>query len=236
VIVDFILVVIVALLGVGLTVVGGIVASDKPWVRACFLIGGPFLVICVICQGIRQMTAQSASDAAFMNVAQENGKERQRSDAKIDGLYALLLSGRREAPSLPSKSAPTGTPKDSPTKGTQQPSLPPNSEKLTISQTSKISTRADAPYETEIVIQTTDSFPSLKMLVQCDKPIVDAQPSIGGTMGTAQMMVSYGLLKDHPNVIAYSYGSSVPPFSPANPIVIDAWSKEPMTCKQVATF
>jgi len=52
----------------------------------------------------------------------------------------------------------------------------------------------------------------------------------------AQTMVSGGVLRDHPNVAAYSYGSSVPPFGPANPLVIDVWSKEPVTCNQAATF
>jgi hypothetical protein len=142
--------------------------------------------------------------------------------------YDTNNKSETKASSLPSKTLPTGK--------SQQPSLPPNSGKLTISQTSKTSTRADAPYETEIVIQTTESFPTLKMLVQCDKPLLDVQPSIGGTTGTVQMMVGFGILKEHPSVIAYSYGSSTPPFSPANPVVIDVWSKEPVTCKQVTTF
>lgn len=228
--VDLALVIIVAILGVGLTVVGGFVASDKLWVRLCFLIGGPLLIGCVIWQGIRQLNAQSASDNAFMARENENRKDRERSDLKIDALYALLQPTRPVTPSI--RPIPGGKPVKEP----QKPSLPPNNGKLKISQTPKTSTRADAPYETEVVIQTTDIFPSLKMLVQCDGPVVDAQPSIGGTMGTVQMMISFGVLRDHPNVIAYSYGSSTPPFGPANPVVINVWSKAPITCDQVATF
>jgi hypothetical protein len=63
--------------------------------------------------------------------------------------------------------SPQLAPTKKPPKETQQPSLPPNNGQLKISQTRKTSTRADAPYETEVVIQTTDIFPSLKMLVAC---------------------------------------------------------------------
>jgi hypothetical protein len=107
---------------------------------------------------------------------------------------------------------------------------------LTITQSQKISTRMDAPVETEVVIQTDNTFPSLKLVMQCDKPLVDAQPTIGGAVGVGQMATSFGILREHPNIFVYSYGLSIPPFGPANPLVIDVWSKEPVTCGQVATF
>ncbi len=66
-IVDFVLLIIITLLGVGLTVVGGFVTSNKSWVRACYLIGGPILILCIIGQGMRQIKIQIASDAAFMD-------------------------------------------------------------------------------------------------------------------------------------------------------------------------
>jgi hypothetical protein len=115
-------------------------------------------------------------------------------------------------------------------------SEPPLQAHLSITQTRRISTRTDAPTETEVVVQTDKVFPSLKFVMECDKPLVDAQPTVGGANGVAQMMVSSGIVRDHPNVVVYSYGSSVPPFGPANPLIIYVWSKEPVTCNQAATF
>jgi hypothetical protein len=235
-IVDFVLLVIVTLLGVGLTVVGGVVASEKLWVRLCFVIGGPILVIGIISQGVRQIQAQRNSDNAYMRAVQDSKDDRQRSDTKIDALYALLEPRLNEPPPVAPGRLYSKKPTQQPPAAPEQPVLPPNSAQLRISQTSKSSTRPDAPYQTEVVIQTTASFPSLKLLLQCDEPIVDVHPSIGGTGGLVQMMVSFGVLKDHPNVVAYSYDSSTPPFGPANPVVIDVWSKNPAKCSQAATF
>jgi len=50
------------------------------------------------------------------------------------------------------------------------------------------------------------------------------------------MMVSSGLVEGHPNIVVYSYGASAPPFGPAHPLVINAWSKDSVICNQVATF
>jgi len=114
---------------------------------------------------------------------------------------------------------------------------PPNQAHLSVTQSYKTSTRPDAPVETEVVVQTDMVFPSLKFVMQCDKPLIDAQPMIGGGAGAiAQMAVSRGLAQGHPNIVVYSYGSSAPPFGPANPLVIDVWSAEPVKCEQVATF
>lgn len=107
---------------------------------------------------------------------------------------------------------------------------------LSVTQSRKLSTRTDAPTLTEVVVQTDKVFPSLKFVMQCDKPLVEAQPTIGGANGVIQMMVSSGLAQGHPNIVVYSYGSSVPSFGPANPLIINVWSKEPVTCDQVATF
>lgn len=107
---------------------------------------------------------------------------------------------------------------------------------LSLSQSSKVSTRSDAPVETEVVVQTDTTFQSLKFVMQCDGPMIDAQPMIGGAEGFSQMGVSRGIVKDHPNVMVYSYNFSAPPFGPANPLVIDVWSDKPITCNQAATF
>jgi hypothetical protein len=238
--VDFALLIIVALLGVGLTVVGGVVTSSRLGVRLCFLIGGPLLVICTIWQGTRQISAQRTSDEGFMHVVQESGKERQRSDAKIDALYALLRPELKETIPIPhgSPRPPENTPKPTPkseTPASPQQLLPPNNAKVSIvSQTPKTSTRADADYETELVVQTTETFTSLKMAVECDKPLVYGAAYL--PRGSVQMMISSGVLTEHPNVFVYSYGSSTPPFSPSDPLIIDVWTKEPVTCNKVATF
>lgn len=238
---DYALLILVSLIGVGLTVVGGFVASEKPWVRIMFLVGGPLLVICIIWQGVRQIGGQSTADAAFMDEVRARKEERRLSDSKIDGLYALLQPRVKELPAPP-LIASTGKPPKTSTSVQQtqptspKPLLPPNAGTLSITQSSKISTRADAPYETEVVVQTSVTFQSLKFAMACDGPLVDAHPTIGGAGGMVQMVVSSGILTEHPNVFVYSYGSSTPPFSPSNPLIIDVWSKDPVKCAQVATF
>ncbi|SRR6266498_429163 len=133
------------------------------------------------------------------------------------------LSGKHPKKAMPTTPTPTKT-------------APPLHAHLSITQSPKISTRTDAPVETEVVVQTDIVFPTLKFVMQCDKPLIDAQPTIGGTNSLGQMSVSSGIIRDHPNVVVYSYGSSAPPFGPANPLVIDVWSEEPVTCDQVATI
>ena len=66
--------------------------------------------------------------------------------------------------------------------------------------------------------------------------VVEARPTVGGTNGAVQMMVSSGLVEGHPNIVVYSDGASAPPFGPAHPLVINAWSKDSVICNQVATF
>jgi hypothetical protein len=220
---DFILLIIVALLGVGLTVVGGVVASNSLGVRLCFLIGGPLLVLCTIWQGARQMSAQRTSDEGFMHIVQENNKDRQRSNAKIDSLFALLQPQEKNTPIAP----PT-----KPAKSVPKAVLPPNNGKLTVTQKLDVSTRDDAPYKTMVTIQSSVEFPSLKMLVQCDKPLVDATGGPNGMM----VMTNQGLVPGHPNVYFLTYQSASPPFSPSNPVMLSMWSKEPVICNQVATY
>lgn len=125
-----------------------------------------------------------------------------------------------------------------------KPTLPPNEKPkehlpasrqgvFQITQTAQQSTRADARYETKVVIQTTMEFPTLNLAMECDKPLIDAEPQ---GPGGGMMNVRWGISKDHPNIFVFSYGSSVPPFGPANPLVINVWSKDSMKCNSVATF
>jgi hypothetical protein len=221
-IVDFALLVVVSILSVGLVVVGGFVSTDKGWTRACFLIGGPILVLCIIGQGIRQILAQIASDDTYMSIVKENERERQRSDTKIDGLFALLQANTKETP----------TTSDANPKLPSPSLLPPNNGTLTITQSSKVSTRPDAPYETDVVVQTSTTMPTLKMAIQCDKELVSGALN----MNVVDIMESSGVLKDHPNIFIYSYSSSMLPFGPSNPVIVDLWSKKPITCNRVASY
>ena len=108
---------------------------------------------------------------------------------------------------------------------------PPQLARLIVSQRPQVSTREDAPYKTEVTIQTTSEFPSLKLVVQCDKPLVDG----GGGFAGVMMMTTQGIVKDHTNVYVFTYQSASPPFGPQNPIILNLWSKESVKC-EAATF
>src|SRR5712692_2481034 len=143
-------------------------------------------------------------------------------------------------PPLIAANKPKGRPKPKPEQSSEPApnvgTAPALQAHLTVTQSQKISTRSDAPLQAKVVVQTDKTFPSLKLVMQCNKPLVDAIPTIGGAAGTVQMMVSSGILNEHPNVFVYSYGSSTPAFGPSNPLIIDVWSKEPVKCDQVATL
>lgn len=120
----------------------------------------------------------------------------------------------------------------------QPPSLPqPQASEhgvLTLTQTNEISTREDAPNHVRVVVQTTVVIPTLKMLVRCNGPLVEATPytSAGGMI----ILTGGGVVKADPSLIAYQYQSATPPFGPANPVIIDVWSIKPVTCTQARTF
>jgi hypothetical protein len=225
VLVDIILLVLFTLVTVGFTVLGVYLATEHPQARKLFIAMGIILLIVMITQGIRQILSLSSADDAYMSIRRDMEGERRSYDQKIDGLFALLQP-RIGGPSPLRKPV---------HQSTQASILPPSNGKLTVSQTSKPSTREDAPFAAEVVVQTTQTFPSLKFLLQCDKPLVDAHPRLGNG-GMVQMMVRSGLAQGHPNIVVYSYGSSVTPFGPANPLVIEVWSKESVICNQAATF
>jgi hypothetical protein len=61
------------------------------------------------------------------------------------------------------------------------PALPmPKNAALRVTQTAKSFARADAPYESEIVIESDQTFTSLKFAMQCDGPLVDVESVSGG--------------------------------------------------------
>lgn len=239
--VDIVLLIAAAVMTVGFAVLGVYLATDHPTARKAFIVVGTLLLAVTITQGVRQILSQSSSDETFMKIQDELSKVQRAYDQKVDGLFALLQTNTAHAAPPPKLVRPThatgGTAPNVSTAQAQQPQpqLPPSKGTLTVTQSSKPSTRADAPYETEVVVQTSQTFTSLKFAMQCDKPIIEGHPMVGSG-GMVQMNVRTGILKDHPNVFVYSYGSSVPPFDPANPLVIDVWSKEPVICNQAATF
>lgn len=123
-----------------------------------------------------------------------------------------------------------------------QPELPPVSSpspqsgyaELSVSQQMQKSTRPDAPYKFEVVVQTTQVMPSLKMILACDQPIVDGDAHISGGMLT--MMTGHGVVNSNRNLFAYFYGSATPPFGPANPLIFDLWTAAPTTCSRATTY
>jgi hypothetical protein len=112
-----------------------------------------------------------------------------------------------------------------------QPTPPPQQARLIVSQKQDISTREDAPFKTIVTVQATADFPTLKMLLKCDKPLMDGQGGPAGVM----MMTSQGIVKDHPNIYIFTYQSAAPPFGPQNPLILTLWSKEAIKC-EAATF
>jgi len=114
------------------------------------------------------------------------------------------------------------------------PHPPVNHATLTITQKPDVSTRADAPYMTDVIVQTTAEFPTLKIVLQCNKPLIDGNATVGS--GGVLMMTSVGVVKDHPNLVFFTYQSAAPPFGPANPITFRLWSKETIKCDEAATF
>ncbi len=214
--------------------------------EAGFVLAGLFTIALVGIATYRQAKSQQDSTDAFMQGQRELKAQQQASDRKIDAVWALLtVNPMNTEPATPEgKSAPKKptSPTPPPSADKEAPSTPPSTKPpitlppspgiLTISQAPKISTRADAPYETEVIVQTTKEFPSLKLAIQCNKDLVYGVVVFGGI----RMMTRWGVLKDNPNIFFFSYESAVPQFGPAHPIVVDLWSREPIVCNQVATF
>lgn len=105
---------------------------------------------------------------------------------------------------------------------------------LTVSQKSDISTDANAPQKTDVVVQTTRDFPSLKFALKCNGPIAHGSGSVGN--GGVMFMTSQGVVEGHPNIFVLTYQSASPPFGPANPLHLSLWSKEPINCTGASTF
>jgi hypothetical protein len=126
-----------------------------------------------------------------------------------------------------------------PTPQAETPVSPLSAARLTVSQSPSPdpSTRQDAPVKTRIVVQTDRDFPVLRLAVECDGPLVDGNASTAGVEGMSSMkMTSQGVVSGHPNIFVLTYQSATPPFGPSNPVILNLWSKNPVTCNRASTF
>lgn len=103
-----------------------------------------------------------------------------------------------------------------------------------VSQIPETSTRADAPYEIQVVIQTSVVWSTLKLAIECNGDLVGGSATMSS--GGATMMSLSSLAKGHPNIFIYEYGSAIPPFGPADPLEINLWSEKAVSCSEVTTF
>jgi hypothetical protein len=102
-------------------------------------------------------------------------------------------------------------------------------------------TRPDAPNHIQVTVATTSEFLSLRLLLKCTEPIIEASGGIlaqGVSAGLPpyQTMFQSGVNPNDRTSWAIMYGSSSPAFGPSNPIVVDVWSAVPNSCKNASTF
>src|SRR5713101_8231862 len=223
---------LLTVLGAGLA---GHLAANKWWHKWFFWGSGLLIVVLIYFQARSYKEPPTAEEIAV--AVQRKLSETQNINTQQAPSSPPVVAENKVPHSLPQGRPKKGAAQKPPEMKSTSPagdeSLP-QSAHLTVTQSLRTSTRTDAPTETEVVVQTDKVFSSLKFVMQCDKPLVDAHTRIEGA--GAQMAVSSGLVQDHPHIVVYSYGLSAPPFGPANPLVIDVWSKDPVTCNKVTTF
>jgi len=142
-------------------------------------------------------------------------------------------------PKTPEVSPDPNSSQSPPTPQAETPVSPLSAARLTVSQSPSPdpSTRQDAPVKTRIVVQTDRDFPVLRLAVECDGPLVDGNASTAGVEGMSSMkMTSQGVVSGHPNIFVLTYQSATPPFGPSNPVILNLWSKNPVTCNRASTF
>jgi len=102
---------------------------------------------------------------------------------------------------------------------------------LTLTQKPDVSTRADAPYKANLVIQSDIEMTTVRLVITCDGDLVAAS---GGFSGMS--MGGSGLLRGHPNMAGMQYSGITPPFGPSSPGTMTIWAKSRVTCSDIQSF
>jgi hypothetical protein len=110
---------------------------------------------------------------------------------------------------------------------------------LTVSQETEVSTRPQFPYRIKVVIQSDIDFPSLKLSLSCNSAIGQVEGGVAGAgargLPPAMFMSWVGVEPNTPTRWTISYSNANPSFGPANPITVDIYSANPISCLTAST-
>jgi hypothetical protein len=220
--------VVVAAFSTWMAIYGGHLAADRWWRKGLFWVPGVLCFVATVYLAVRTDRDNTDKNNAIMSSQKELQQQQQKSDQKIDIIFNLLQ------PSLSAthqKFQPMVKPVAAPNPSDHQGGLPQVNPATTaeaswvrVSRTERVSTRADAPYATELVVQTSKEISPVRMIVQCDQDIVAGQHLNGG----AFMMYSVGVAQGNPKAFILRY--DFPSFTPSSPIDIELWSRSPSKC------
>ena len=237
--------VLLAAVGVALVVAPEMVSKLPTWLRRTLAL----LLMILGVAGLRSSYVQHRDDAIEKGASKKELEDMTKklsdlpnSQQIADDLHAMEQNPTpivAEAVPQPKPKAPTSSsrirPKTPPPQLVVQPATqPPQRGTLRVSQSPEPSTRAEAPYRIKVVIQTDIGFPSLKLLLKCDQPILEAKGEIQG--GQMRMLTGDGVVHSDPTLWALYYASATPTFGPANPISVDVYAAHPISCKQASTY
>jgi hypothetical protein len=170
-------------------------------------------------------------------------EENARAVVALLGQHTLNAQPEPPKPQAPTTPPPVRTHKpltkqqpEKPTETTTSPKLvvPPSPQvaSLLVTQQDDVSTDKDNPFKANVIVQTTQAFPSLNLALECDGPIDHGRGGFTGML----IGVRQGTINGHSNVYVFTYQSAVPQFGPANPLRISLWSKTPIRCEKASTF
>jgi hypothetical protein len=216
---DYILLIVGAVIGMLLTVIAGFVATEKRWARALFLMLSPMLLATVVWQGVRQINSQSSADSAYMSLERISREERRQSDTKVDSLFALLQGKIVVTP-------PPRRPEISGSKPTSENLRTTDSVSwVKVTHEERPSARSDAPFAQELLLQVSNHVSPVRVVVTCNKDVVD------GDVVEVGALVSYskGVMANNPKVFVVGY--QFPPLTPRRPLGIMVWTKQKATCQ-----
>ncbi len=204
---------------------------EGAWFKKC--LGNLFLmgVMGVVLYALWKVTPKIKEPATAEEIAAAVIKRQHEDVNQVSGIPPHVDSKKTIESGKKTVRKTTKQPAQGETTAPTQPTPPPQQAHLIVSQKQDISTREDAAFKTIVTVQATTDFPTLKMLLNCDKPLTDGHGGLAGVM----MMTSQGIVKEHPNVYVFTYQSAAPPFGPQNPLILTLWSKEAIKC-EAATF